>query len=289
MIPYRHGLRLINALRKPTLLWMCFLTLMMLSVGCASRAKRGVDTTRPSDQISIEDLRLQFEEGQYLTVVNDARTFMSRFPGSGYLDEAMYLLARAEYEDGNFIEAEGRFRKVLRDFPNGSYAEESAYYLALALLSQARKPELDQAETEGAQAQFRMFLQRFPNSEHVPQAQEHLEHISNKFAEKSFKNAETYRKLKDWDAAEFYYQKIWSSWPMSEWAPRALVQLSQINLKRRLYRPAVAWARIVLDEFPDTPDSRDAQRLLDQAEKELGELPPRAFEEADSTSAGSPQ
>ena len=262
---------------------------LLLGSGCASRAQRGPEPARASDQISIENLRAEFEQGNFVTVVNDARTFMARFPGSGYLDEAMFLLARSEYEDGNFIEAEGRFRKVLRDFPNGAYAEDASYYLALSLLSQARKPELDQAETEAAQAQLRAFLQRFPNSEHAGRAQEHLEGIADKFAEKSFKNGETYRKLKDWQAADFYYQKVYGKWPLSEWAPRALVRMAEISVKRKQWRPAVAWARTVLDEYPGTLDARDAQRVLDEVEKELGELPPRAFEPADTTATGTPQ
>jgi len=230
-----------------------------------------VKAARDAASTQMSYIRELFEDGHFYDVTLEVRNFVKVHPGSRYLDEAWFLLARAEYEEGNFLDAEDRFRRILRDFPQSDYARDSLYYLGLALLSQSRKAELDQTETEAAQVQFRSFLTRYPDNELAPRAEEHIRTIREKLAEKTYKNGETYRKIKSWSAARYYYEQTYLDFRNTSWAPRAGLRMAETYRKGkpRNWNDVARWSARVVADFPDTPEGVSAQKLLDEATHEM--------------------
>ena len=251
--------------------------------GCGGRAAVG----GAGEGVTIEEIRDQFERERYTGAIESAQAFLSANPGSRHLEEAVFLLGRAYYEEGEYLEAEDRFRRLLRDFPNSEYAEESSYTLGLALLSQARGPELDQSETHAAHVQFRDLLSRFPDSEFAERARGHIAGIRSRLAEKAFKNGSTYTKLGRHEAARFYYlERVYTPYPETGWAARALVRISKSYKDQddASWDKVAEWAGRAIAEYPDTEPAARAAELLEEARKHLGS----AFErEAGATAADS--
>jgi outer membrane protein assembly factor BamD len=229
------------------------------------------EITAGDEDGSMESLRRSFEAEEYYYVIEGARQFVGMYPGSRYLDEAWFLLARSEYEEGNYMEAEGRFRRLLRDFPQSEYAEESHYQLALALLSQSRGAELDQTETRAALREFESFLSRYPDSPFAERATNHVNGIRAKLAEKAYKNGETYRKVKSWDGARFYYAKVFEEWPEAPYASRAVLRLAELAERGEEWSEVARWAGRLLADYPDSPEAGSARGLLEKAQRKLDE------------------
>lgn len=259
----------------------------LLQAGSLAGCAGGVPPlTGRTDAEGIETVRALFENGEYYDLVLIAKEFLAVHAGSRYRDEAMFLLARGHYEEGDFIDAEDQFRRLLRDFPTSPFAETSAYYLALSLLSQSRGPELDQAETEAALAQFRSFLTLYPESEHATRARGHIADIRARFAAKDFKNGITYMRVRAYRAAIFYFsEKVIEPYPETEWARQASLRLVECAMKLEEWSRAEEYALAVIEKYPGTEEAEEANGRLGGIRKRLAE----AGEASGKTAAREPR
>ena len=64
--------------------------------------------------------------------------------------------------------------------------------IAMAHYRQMEKPDRDHAEAVQAEAEFQTFLEKYPNSPLVPQAEQHLRDVQEVLAEGNFRVASFY-------------------------------------------------------------------------------------------------
>ena len=138
---------------------------------------------------------------------------------------AHFYLAEAYFAEGDQLRAAREFRRVSDDTPNDSLAPEALMRAGDAYADLWRRPELDPSYGQQALATYQEVLNRFPGSRIAPRAQERLSTLQNKFAEKAFKAALFYVRLKAYDSAILYLRDLLATYPRSTLAPQALVRL----------------------------------------------------------------
>ena len=88
-----------------------------------------------------------------------------------------------------------------------------------------RRPELDPSYGQQALATYQEVLNRFPDAPIAPRARERVAYLENKFAEKEFKAALFYVRLKAYDSAILYLRDLLATYPRASVAPQALTRL----------------------------------------------------------------
>lgn len=245
--------------------------LVAAAAGCASapRVAPGDETAR------MERGRALYAEGDYREVILTLQELLTTRPGNRFADEAIALIGRSYYEEGEYLDAEDRFRRVLREFPESPFAAESSYYLALALLSQSRKPALDQAETLAALTQFQSFISRYPKHELEERAKMHIRNIRLKLAEKLYANGELYDRVRAHRAARFYFEdRVLAEYPDTRFAPMAMVKLAESYARTEDWTQSARWAReataaLENDDYGLQPEKK--LELIHQAGKRIDE------------------
>ena len=214
----------------------------------------------------IEYLHALVEQEEYDAVILGLQHFLADRPGSRFVEEATFLIGRAYYELGLDIEAEEQFRRVLREFPGGDVAPEASYYLSLSLLSQSRPAALDQTETKMALAQFRAFINRYPDHELGERARTHIENIRDKLAKKEFLNGLTYEKRRFRHAARFYFEeRVLEDYGDTKWAIPAMEALTRSYAKTKEWGNAAKWAQKIIDTDPEHKAADGARKILKKA------------------------
>jgi outer membrane protein assembly factor BamD len=138
---------------------------------------------------------------------------------------AHFYLAESYFAGGDQLRAAREFRRVSDDSPNDSLAPEALMRAGDAYADLWRRPELDPSYGQQALATYQEVLNRFPGSKIAPRAQERVSYLQNKFAEKAFKAALFYVRLKAFDSAILYLRDLLASYPRATVAPEALVRL----------------------------------------------------------------
>ena len=220
----------------------------------------------PGDEARIGYLRAFFEQEEYYAAIQGLQQFLADRPGSRFVEEATFLIGRAYYEEGLYIEAEEQFRRVLLEFPGGDVACEAAYYLGLSLLSQSRPAPLDQTETRVALAQFRAFVNRYPDHALADRARTHIKNIRNKLAEKAYLNGRTYEKRGFHYPARFYFEeRVLKDYGDTKWAIPAMEALSRSYARTKEWEDATRWAQKIVDTDPEHEAAGEARKILKEA------------------------
>jgi outer membrane protein assembly factor BamD len=138
---------------------------------------------------------------------------------------AHFFMAEAYFAEGDQLRAAREFRWVSDERATDSLAPEALMRAGDAYADLWRRPELDPTYGQQALATYQEVLNRFPNSRIAPRARERVAFLENKFAEKSFKAALFYVRLKAYDSAILYLRDLLATYPRSNVAPEALVRL----------------------------------------------------------------
>ena len=138
---------------------------------------------------------------------------------------AHFFLAESYFGSGDQLRAAREFRRVSDEHPTDTLAAEALMRAADAYADLWRRPELDPSYGQQALATYQELLTRFPGSRVDARARERVGFLENRFAEKSFKAALYYVRLKAYDSAILYLRDLLATYPRASVAPEALTRL----------------------------------------------------------------
>ena len=179
--------------------------------------------------------------------VNDARVI-----------EARMMIGEVAFARDNRLEAAREFRRVSDETPSHPLAPRALLRVGDAHAALWRRPELDPTYGYSALATYQELLSRYPDSDVAPEARQKIAHLNDWFAEKAFKAARYYLRLKAYDSAIIYLRDLLATYPQSSIAPQALARL--IGAYRELgYLEDVRETCEYLRRFhPDAPEADEA-------------------------------
>lgn len=153
------------------------------------------------------------------------RLLLEVSPGDPRIVTAHFLLAETYFAQNDHIRAAREFRKVSDETPNDSLAPEALMRAGDVYADLWRRPELDPSYGQTALATYQELLNRYPNAPAMARTRERIAGLNNQFAEKAYKAAVFYLRLKAYDSAILYLRDLLATYPRAEIAPDALVRL----------------------------------------------------------------
>ncbi|MFQ5550779.1 MAG: outer membrane protein assembly factor BamD [Gemmatimonadales bacterium] len=139
-----------------------------------------------------------------------------------------FAIGSCHLRTGEYLEGSRQYRRVADDFPTHGLAALSLVRSGDALAQLWRRPELDPTYGESAMATYREVLARFPSTAAADSARASLLRLSEMFAEKEFKNAEYYLRIRAYDSAISYFRSVVANYPQTSHAPLAMLKLIEI-------------------------------------------------------------
>ena len=136
-----------------------------------------------------------YEEKKYLqasTILNDIYTPLR---GTAKGEDALFLLGMAYYGNSDYTNANVFFKTYYQRYPKGKYAELANFYSGYGSYLDSPDPQLDQTYTIKAIEEHQNFLERYPKSEKVPEAQKAIFEMQDKLTLKELQNAQLYYNL----------------------------------------------------------------------------------------------
>ncbi|MFC1538956.1 outer membrane protein assembly factor BamD [Candidatus Latescibacterota bacterium] len=208
--------------------------LFSLMLGCASS-----NLNKEANAQFYFDRGMQYmERKDYIKAQTDFQTVIESYPASVLVDRAQFMLGEANYNNEDYITAAYEYDRVFKDYPSSNYAEEARYKRAMCYYHESPKAALDQENTLLAIDEFNRFIDNFPRSKFADDTQECIDELREKLAYKDYRNAETYRKLKKFEAAIQYYRYVIKDYPRSVWADESQYGIGLVYLKQKNYERA---------------------------------------------------
>lgn len=136
-----------------------------------------------------------FEQKKYTQAATVLEDIVTQFKGSEKAEDSLYLLALSNYENKDYETAGSFFKTYYTRFPKGKYTELARYYAGYGYYLDSPEPQLDQSGTINAIQELQAFLDYFPKSDKVANAQNAIFELQDKLTLKQLENAQLYYNL----------------------------------------------------------------------------------------------
>ena len=173
---------------------------------------------------------------------------IANHPHTALAEQALRTKADYYFREGEFELAEDAYSQLARDYPGGHYVPEAMLRAARAALASFPGVRFDDAALIEAEERFLQFREAFPQYAASEEVGLVLETIRAKQAEKEFRIAEYYERVRQFNAAGVYYRSVDRRWPDTTWAGLARSRLGRLGLGADGQAPAAETAK------PETTD-----------------------------------
>jgi outer membrane protein assembly factor BamD len=194
---------------------------------------------------------------------------------------AQYYYAYSYYYQQKYILSAHYFQTFYETYSRSEHAEESMFMHAYSLYQESPVPNLDQQSTVEAIDAMQRFMNRYPYSEHIDQAQQIINELQLKLEIKAFDNAKLYYDLENYKAALVAFDNFQNDFPDSHLNEEnsflimktqyKLASQSIRSLQKERFHTTIKYYENFVDKYPNSKFIREAediyQRSLDSIEK----------------------
>ena len=195
----------------------------------------------------LKEVQLRYTYSPYATLA-ELRT------ADTYFDRGEYETAALEYEE------------FLKRHPGHKEAAYATYRLGLSFYKEVRSPDRDPTFTREALKWFTLFVEEYPTSPLVPDAEQRIQKCHDRLAKREIIIGNFYNKRKNYKAAANRYVVVVNEYPNSNKFQEAMYLLGRAYAKSDQYELARATLSTLVEQFPDDKYSGKASSLLSEIE-----------------------
>ena len=204
------------------------------------------------------------------------------YRGTAKAPTIAYYTAYCSYGQGDYAIAGDLFNNIISTFPTASYVEECMYMRAYCYYLSSPNFRLDQSESNRAIESFQLFINRYPNSIRVADANKFIDELRNKLAYKEFEGAKSYYDREKYTAAIVSLLNCLKDYPESRHREEVIYLLfssryelaahSVESKKIERYNEAREEYLTFVDEFPESKFAKEMESKYKDIEEFLSSL-----------------
>lgn len=142
-------------------------------------------------------------------------SLLTVYKGTTQFENLYYRYAYSTYYMKDYVQAAFHFKNFVDYFPNSPHAAEMAFMQAYCFYKLSPRVELDQSNTEKAIAQMQQFIDTYPESDKVEEANKIIDACRAKLEEKEYRAAMLYYNLGYYQAAAITFNNVLLDYPTS--------------------------------------------------------------------------
>jgi outer membrane protein assembly factor BamD len=241
--------------------------------GCASDddidLARYVQETDPPEVLYNQGLA-NLEAGKLTEASRKFEAIDRDHPYSDFGRKAKVMIAFTKYRQGDQKGAIEAGRRFVTEFPADPDAAYAQYIVGLAYFRQIKDVTRDQREARSTAAAMQELVDRYPDSEYVPDAKEKILFARDQLAGKEMQVGRYYMERREFIAAVTRFKLVVQTYGNTRHVEEALLRLTETYYAMGLAAEAQTAAAVLGNNFPDSEWYKDAYALL-----QSGGLEPR--------------
>lgn len=200
------------------------------------------------------------------------------FAGTKESEHILLNSAYANYYDGNEALAAKQFENFYVQFRNSPKAQEALYMSAYSYYKGSPAYNLDQKNTYEAMKALQGFIDTYPTSDKVKEANELINDLRRKLEKKAFNIAKDYYRTLKFKAAAVNFGNFIDDFPDSKYREEAYIYLlrskaelaiqSVLSKKENRLKDAKTSYRLLKRTYPNSPYLEEAEKWLKKIEDE---------------------
>ncbi|MCK8481114.1 outer membrane protein assembly factor BamD [Psychroserpens algicola] len=184
--------------------------------------------------LKSEDIKTKFdmgtqmyEAGKWNKANRIFRQIVPNYRGKPQAEKLMYMYAMSFYEMKSYIEAGYQMGLFEQSYPKSEKVEEIAFLAAKSYYMVSPVYSKEQAETIEALEKLQLFVNKYPDSEYLPKANELIKELDYKLEKKAFEIAKQYNSIayfesSDYEAAIKAFDNFLADYPGTSFKEQAM-------------------------------------------------------------------
>jgi outer membrane protein assembly factor BamD len=209
--------------------WSLLLVIAIVSSSCASKISRVLKNK--DNEYKYKMAEQYYAKGKYSYAQTLFEDLFPYLKGTNRFEDMYYKYAYTAYYQKDYPNAENLFKSFAETFPNSPKSVDAQYMRAYSFYKQSPKVALEQTNTQKAIALMQVFINQYPNSPRVKEANAIIDEGRKKLEEKEFRSAALYYNLGYYRAAAVAYSSLMENYPDSDRSDEY-----KLNIIRSYYR-----------------------------------------------------
>lgn len=260
-------------------LFIVFFSILIIGQGCSTYEK----VLKSEDLAFKEKKALEYyEKKEYHKALPLFEELMSMYRGTQKAEEFYFYYAQSHYGVGDYLLAAFNFKNFATTYPGSKHAEEALFMNAKCYYELSPRSSLDQENTIKCIEQTQLFINAYPNSKYVDEANSMIDQMRRRLEKKDAEAARLYYDMENYKAASVAYKNLLKKYPDSPHADQIafmalkssyLYALKSIESRQqeRLEATLEAYA-IFGSRYPQSKYAAEAREISENAEKQLEKI-----------------
>lgn len=160
------------------------------------------------------------------------RNVLRKYPYEEFSEEYAFRLASYYFTQGEYEKAEMEYDLFLKTYPDSVWSPTAEFRKGLANIGKHSGVEYDPTPLEAAKNDFEKYIEDNPQGDKVAEAQEQLQVIAERMAEKEYNIGVFYFKREKHAAATYYMESVVREYPTTSWAIKAKQFLEKLKNRK---------------------------------------------------------
>ena len=234
-------------------------------IGCSSTSNEKTTHTEWCKK-RYENAEELYKAKKYGRTIEKLEEILSTCAGSGYMEQAQFLIAESHFNLEQWIEARGEYGSFIVNFPGSPLAETAEFRKAVSSYNMEYKIDRDESNTTTAMKDFERYLANHPSTPLRDSVNYYYNQLVDRVAEKEFQTGRLYLRMEKPQAAVIYFKEFLETYPKAKRRQEVLFMISDAYTDLDQFEPAREYLAIAKNE---ATDDADLQKRVKKAEDKI--------------------
>lgn len=236
--------------------------------------------------LKTEDVAIKFEmatklydSGKYSNAIRLFEQIAPAYRGKPQAEKLFYMFAQSYYKTKQYYLSGYQFESFTSGYPKSEKIEEAGFLGAKSFSMLSPVYSLDQADTFKAIEKLQVFIDTYPNSTYLAEANKSLKVLNEKIEKKVFENAKGYNTIMDYKSAMVSLDNFINDYPGTPFKEDALyykfdsayelgINSVPAKMQERLITAKTAYSNLIRFNA-DTKYKKKADQMSVEIDKKL--------------------
>jgi outer membrane protein assembly factor BamD len=217
LLGYKHPGNHNKSKKMKKIISVLFVVVLFCSCSDYQKALKNEDVAA-----KFEVATKMYEAGKYTKAIRLFEQLATSYRGKPQAEKLFYMFSQSYYKTQQYYLAGYQFESFASGYPRSEKVEEAAFLGAKSYSMLSPVYSLDQTDTNKAIDKLQAFIDNYPNSEYLVEANASLKTLTNKLEKKAYENAKGYNTISDFKSAIVAFDNFIGDYPGTEFKEDAL-------------------------------------------------------------------
>jgi outer membrane protein assembly factor BamD len=220
-----------------------------------------------------------YEKGDFSKAIQFFDILRAVYRGTERGEKLTYYSANCYFQMKDYNIAAYYYKQYFQMYPRGDKAEEAAFMSAYCNYLESPRTSLDQSATYMALSELQLYIDMYPKSSRVKEANRLMDELRYKLETKSYNTSKLYYRMRDYQAAITSFENLLDEYPDTDYKEEVLFYITMayyeyaersiFSKQTERYEKTIEAYNNLLYLYPESTYLKDAGEADENARKKL--------------------